>query len=232
MADESQPTHTNLYVRWDSAHPETQKLGIFRTLLWNAKNICSTQELYLAEKRHLLAVFQELGYPLKRLLHQVRNIESPVSKERTGKSDYTNLSLPYVPGLTEKNARTIKNALQLHGVQDLDYTITHRPISKLRSLLVHPYPKDPPGQCVYEAKCNLCEKTYIGETGLLLSSRIKSHKSQSNSALKLHEHSDFKFTMVSRCHNMSRRKITEALAIRDQNPDLNRKDGTILTCFK
>ncbi len=33
------PTNTNLYIRWDSAHPESQKLGTFYCLLNNYKKI-------------------------------------------------------------------------------------------------------------------------------------------------------------------------------------------------
>ncbi len=43
------PTHTNLYTKWKSAHPPTQKLGIFHSLLWTAKRICKSKKDYSEE---------------------------------------------------------------------------------------------------------------------------------------------------------------------------------------
>ncbi len=37
------PTNTDLYVRWDSAHPPGVKIGILKTLLHRAQSICSSQ---------------------------------------------------------------------------------------------------------------------------------------------------------------------------------------------
>ena len=105
-------------------------------------------------------------------------------------------------------------------------------MSKLRSLLVSPYPPDPPGQCVYEAKCTTCGKVYIGETGLFLESRKKSHMTAQNSAIRLHEHNDFTFTMVARAQNINRRKIHEAFEICDRKPELNETNGVFRFCFQ
>ncbi len=182
------PTHTNLYVRWDSEHPAKQKLGIFHTLLWSARHICSSPALYSAEKEHLLTTFTELGYPRNRLLQRVKRVENPAFGPRN-KRNSIDLILPYVSKTSEKIAQAWKKSSQNYGFDNLDVSVVYRPNSKLRNLLVNPYPRDPPGQCVYEAKCNSCYKKYVGETGLLLETREKTHKTSKNSAVSIHARS-------------------------------------------
>ena len=206
---------------------------MFHTLLWTAKHICSSNELYESEKAHLLQVFQELGYPKERLMHKVRQIEMPFFGPKLRRSTTkTCLSLPYVPGLTEDITRIIKKTTETHGLNDLDFSVTYRPISKLRSLLVSPYPRDPPGQCVYEATCSTCGKRYIGETGKLLESRIKSHSTAKNSSIREHEHCNFTWEMIARFHDINKRKIAEAFEISNKNPELNENIGVFRYCFK
>ncbi len=60
-------THTNLYVRWDSAHPSSQKIGIVRTLLHRVQSVCNTPSGEKAEIDHLKRTFLELGYPENQL---------------------------------------------------------------------------------------------------------------------------------------------------------------------
>ena len=227
------PTHTNLYIRWDSAHPPSQKLGVFRTLLWSAKHICSSQTLYEREKAHLLQVFTELGYPYNRLQWVIKKIENPISGPRN-KSNAVNLCLPYIEGTSEKVASLWKKLVKKYELSDVQTSITYQPMSKLKSLLVKPYKKDPDGQCVYRATCQNCGKVYIGETGLLLSSRQKSHALSQNSALREHCSgvTGFSFEMIARSHNASRRKIRESLEIHENNPELNENTGIFPYIFK
>ena len=101
--------------------------------------------------------------------------------------------------------------------------------------MLHPYEKDPQGQCVYEATCKNCGKRYVGETGLLLETRKKSHASSKNSALKNHNCSDvsskssdlhlFEFAQIGKCHNTNRRKIFESIEIQERKPELNENNG-------
>ncbi len=104
-------------------------------------------------------------------------------------------------------------------------------MSKLRRLLVSPYPRDPPGQGVYEAKCKDCDKVYIGETGLRMETRIKTHSKGINSAIRKHAHARkaceeaFDFAMIRRCHNKNLRKIVEAAEIKKRTGLLNENKG-------
>ena len=115
----------------------------------------------------------------------------------------------------------------------MDTTVGYRPTSKLKRLLVKPYPRDPPGQGVYEAKCTDCSQVYIGETGLKLESRIKSHSTSKNSSVRQHVHGQgkFDFALINRCHNTNARKIVEAFEIKKRKPELNENAGVFNYVF-
>ena len=67
------PTNTNLYTRWDSAHPPQQKMGIFYTLLHQAKLLCSSSSSLKEEADFLLRIFIENGYPEVQLKSALSN---------------------------------------------------------------------------------------------------------------------------------------------------------------
>ena len=96
-----------------------------------------------------------------------------------------------------------------------------------------PNEKDFEGQCVYKATCEECGQIYIGETGLFLSSRVKSHENSHNSALKGHCQGvrGFRFAQIARCHNASQRKIRESVEIRENKPQLNENSGFLPYIF-
>ena len=47
------PTHTDLYLQWDSNHTITSKYGVVDTLHHRAQVICSSPELLQQEEKHL-----------------------------------------------------------------------------------------------------------------------------------------------------------------------------------
>ena len=80
--------------------------------------------------------------------------------------------LPYIQGVSEKLQRVFKK----HNI-----SATFKPHSTLRKALVHPKDKREPLEttgCVYEIACKNCDFTYVGETGRLLSTRIKEHRKE------------------------------------------------------
>ena len=80
--------------------------------------------------------------------------------------------IPYVEGLSEKASRVFKK----HG-----YATAMKPHTTLRQLLVHPKDKRNPRQTtdiVYEIPCHGCPKSYIGESGRLLDTRLNKHKDE------------------------------------------------------
>jgi len=75
-----------------------------------------------------------------------------------------------------------------------------RPVKTLRRLLVHPKDKQEKEEitdCVYKIPCSNCEKTYIGETGRKLGTRLKEHKTEVEATTKK------PYTRSQRLHSLS-----------------------------
>ena len=57
------PTHTDLYLQWDSHHTIAAKYSVVSTLHHRAKAVSSTQQLLEQEEHHLEKVLKENKYP-------------------------------------------------------------------------------------------------------------------------------------------------------------------------
>ncbi len=220
------PTNTNLYVRWESAHPESQKLGTFYCLLQNYKRICSPEH-FASEKQNLKEIFLANGYPEHRLEAVIRKFEAPrPTRDKQIRDSSIALSLPFVNGVSQKIGRAWKRIAKDYNIST-DSTVVHRPVGKLKTSLCRPYKPDPPGQGVYQSICSLCDQTYIGETGLRLETRQLHHKRDKKSALSTHQHTFdcFDFELLHRSHDINERKILESFCIDEFSPVLNRTSG-------
>ena len=57
------PTHTDLYLQWDSHHPIPSKYNVVGTLHHRAKTICSITQMQQQEEDHLSGVLTRCKYP-------------------------------------------------------------------------------------------------------------------------------------------------------------------------
>ena len=57
------PTHTDLYLQWDSHHTIPSKYSVVGTLYHRAKTICSNQEMLLKEEQHLFPGIKKMQVP-------------------------------------------------------------------------------------------------------------------------------------------------------------------------
>ena len=57
------PTHTDLYLQWDSHHTIPSKYSVVGTLYHRAKTICSSQQLLQEEEQHLFQAHKKCKYP-------------------------------------------------------------------------------------------------------------------------------------------------------------------------
>jgi hypothetical protein len=89
---------------------------------------------------------------------------------------------------------------------------------------------------VYEVTCPECSATYIGETARRLSVRAEEHKSNQTSNVCLHSNNTGHkpvslddFSIIARNNSAStyKRRIIEALAIKENKPVLNRKEASM-----
>jgi len=107
-------------------------------------------------------------------------------KQKSKQKSRRPIVLPYVEGTSERGSRLIKK----HQVP-----VTVRPVKTLRRLLVHP--KDKQENEEITDPCSNCEKTYIGETGSKLGTRLKEHKTVVEATTKK------PFTRSQRLHSLS-----------------------------
>ena len=85
------PTHTNLYLQWDSHHTIPSKYSVAGTLYHRAKTICSNQEMLLKEEQHLFQALEKYKYPTWALNRVKMRCQNPSNKRRNNnKSQHNN----------------------------------------------------------------------------------------------------------------------------------------------
>ena len=78
------PTHTDLYLLWDSAHDIAAKYSVIKTLTHRAYTICSIPELAKQELQHLEEVLGACKYPrwaIQKIFHKHQNREKKKTLE-------------------------------------------------------------------------------------------------------------------------------------------------------
>ena len=137
------------------------------------------------------------------------------------------VALPYCRGLSEKCQRIFRT----HRV-----TVYHKPWNTIKQTLVNPKDKiDKFRRCgvVYELQCNDCKSLYISETKRSIKVRFKEHNRQYSPVTAVGEHKrdkghDFppkNIKILDSEEQWLRRRVNEALFIKERDPDLNRDCG-------
>ena len=76
------PTHTDLYLQWDSHHPLTSKYSVIGTLKHRANTICSNTQLLHKEKKHLKNALKNCQYPTWDINKIQQKINNPARKKQ------------------------------------------------------------------------------------------------------------------------------------------------------
>ena len=58
------PTHTDMYLHWDSYHHLDAKYSVINTLRHKAKTVCTTKQLLEKEEDHLFTALRRSKYPV------------------------------------------------------------------------------------------------------------------------------------------------------------------------
>ena len=105
------PTHTDLYLQWDSHHTISSKYSVVGTLHHRAKTICSSHQLLQQEGDHLFRVLTKCKYPawaLNRVKIKIRRPAQRNQKKSTNsnannqKSNQNpDIGVPYYKELSE-----------------------------------------------------------------------------------------------------------------------------------
>ena len=98
------PTHTDRYLDYNSTHPISANLSIFHTLIYRAKQVCSTPEFLAKEMDHLYRVLQDNHYPAQ--FFQQGKPQQKTNKKpdpSTGKFiEGARVVIPYIKGLSKQ----------------------------------------------------------------------------------------------------------------------------------
>ena len=175
------PTHTDLYLQWNSHHSIAAKYSVINTLHHRAKAVCSNNQLLKEEEDHLQKVLTRNKYPmwaLNRVKLKTKTTQAQEQRKQqnanakvTSGNKKSYMVLPYVKGLSE----SIKNIGKKHGIQTY-----FRGGNTIKSLLMTPKDKDHISKksgIIYRFKCNRvdCDYEYIGESSRTFRERYKEH---------------------------------------------------------
>ena len=174
------PTHTNLYVKYNSTTPNSTKDSVIRSLAQRAFNLCSPQHLD-AELDTVHTICLKNGFPSRRIHTVINKVGTkfhspkPLSLKQFNKqckldSYPLHVLLPYHPSLSQP----LKQVLQKHDIK-----VTFSSPTTLRNMLTKTK-STPPTQrtpnVVYEFACDDCPATYIGQTYRPLFKRTDEHE--------------------------------------------------------
>ena len=167
------PTHSNQFIHFFSWHPDHVKKGALHTLLLRAYRICDG--VYLnREINFLYNAFMRVGFPkryidsvhsrVKRNFFQTQDLSTPEPPPPT-------ISLPY----NEYVQKSVVPIFKAHGCRVVNYASNaiKRNLVKNRP----PYMGDKNDlPCVYKIPCKTCPRSYYGESGRGLSTRVSEHE--------------------------------------------------------
>ena len=114
------PTHTDLYLQWDSHHTVSAKYSVVGTLYHRAETICSSPHLLQQEEKHLQKALHRCKYSAWALNRvKIKQRCSAKRRKNTTQTGYNNTNqkpyivTPYYRGLSE----SLKKICSRHGVQ-------------------------------------------------------------------------------------------------------------------
>ena len=155
------PTHTNVYLNFNSCAPGTTKDGVIRSLTRRAYKLCSPQHLE-EELTFLRNTFLNNGYPQNSIFMVMEQTRARLNRPRSPKSPSNSLvavTISYHNSL----AKPIKKTLSNHQV---DTSFSSAPT--LRNILTKTKSTPPtattPMNSIYNIQCSNCPESYIGQT--------------------------------------------------------------------
>ena len=174
------PTHTDLYLQWDSNHTITSNYSVVGTLHHRAQVICSSPELLQQEQKHLHQALTRCNYPEWALIRaKIRSKARKTRKQNHNTNDSASnknqrpyMVVPYYKGVSE----SLKKICGKHCVE-----VYFKGGNAIKSLLVAPKDQDPilkKSGVIYRYKCGRidCDEEYIGESSRTFGERFREHQ--------------------------------------------------------
>ena len=244
------PTHSDIYLHWDSFAPQSWKRGTLKTLLLRAYWICSDEYLLEKEIKHLKNVFIKVnGYPtwvVKQIIRTTQNEQSLITDNSTTTENNNEaeqkhmLILPYKGRDGDRAPKNINKEINkcLPENKKAQIVYTGTKLSSKFSIK-DKTKKEHQHDLIYSVKCpdDTCNVSYNGEIGRRLAERVKDHSGRDkDSHMYKHsveqEHPTVKlsdFTILSQGYKLRKfkRKISEALFIKENRPSLNKQEKSV-----
>ena len=114
------PTHTDLYLQWESNHQVSSKYSVIGSLKHRAKSTCSDKELLRSEVHHTEEALKRCKYPTWALNKAKMKTKTAANRNNNRNNNTTNNStqrphivIPYYQGISE----SMKKACSEYGVQ-------------------------------------------------------------------------------------------------------------------
>ena len=171
------PTHTDLYLQWDSHHTVVSRYSVIGTLHHRAEIICSSHQLLQQEEKYLQKALQRCKYPTWDLNRVKINSKGSANKKRrdttkTGQNSNNQkpyMVVPYYRGLS----KSLKKVCNRQGVQ-----VYFKGGNTIKNLLEAPKDQDPilkKSGIIYIYKCDRvdCDEEYIVEFSGVFGERFK-----------------------------------------------------------
>ena len=119
------PTHTDLYLQWDSHHTFPSKYSVVDTLYHRAKTICLRPQLFQEKEQYLFQALKRCKYPtwaLNRVKIRIQNPTKHAKRRNTNQANQMNnnnqnlyMVVPYYQGFSESIIRACKKfGVQVH----------------------------------------------------------------------------------------------------------------------
>ena len=235
-------TFTGLGTHFLSFDPMKFKINAIRTLIYRAYNLCSSYFNIHKELEFLKNFFHNNGYPEFIFLREISNFFKKIYIKKpsvpTVPKQKVYFPLPYYGYISEIIKKEIKELVEKH-IPQIELNLIFTNSFSIASIFKHKE-KLIESLCscvVYEYRCVLCNKHYIGSTSRQLPCRISEHMGISvrtnlplsttpNSAICNHESETghrvqkSSFKIISFSNKLSLRTV-EALHIIKNKPELN-----------
>ena len=245
----------NITLHFQSHHPLSVKKAVANNELRRATRNSTTEHRTAA----LASATKKLtnnGYPLTWLKQHTAPPKKVQKRKTSKKQQQTDNPLVFnIPFITDKFNKDVQRILHKHNVPAR--LVNKRGTTLLQLSSKHDKPELPckskscpaPAICqqsniVYSATCLLCDKTYIGMTTRRLHDRAREHiymikNKDDGSALGEHYVTDhphtkeplITFKVLRKNRDLLRLHIEEAMAIKQANPALNRRQEDLGTGF-
>ena len=109
------PTHTDLYLQWDSHHHLSAKFSVIYTIKHRARTVCSNHHLLKEEEYHLIKTLRRCKYPAWALNRVNIKQNKNTTKQGTNKNKNNTsskkpyISVPYMQGMSESCKTSLEN---------------------------------------------------------------------------------------------------------------------------